>query len=198
MNRKSKYIILSAALVTVLAAIVVSLGGRLAPGEEAEETPSPESAAYVTEGTKSEPPTPPSAPESVSAPAAPPSAPEPAESGEPLNDIHAVAVTAGPGGTVEPRGLVSVRDGESVSFSFTPDAGYEVAEVKVDGRTVASPAGYLFSNVHDSHTLYVVFRAAETEPEETDPPEETPEPTDEPEASPKPGDGGEVISGFLG
>lgn len=190
MNRKTKYIILTVSLLTVLAAIMVSLGGRLAREEEAEETPGPEPAEYVADEPKPEPPAPPSAPE----PAAPPSAPVQESTPEPVNDIHAVAVTAGPGGKVEPRGLVSVRDGESVSFTFTPDAGYEVAEVKVDGREVASPAGYLFSNVHDSHTLYVVFRAAETEPEENAPPEETPAPEDTPE----PEDSGEVISGFLG
>lgn len=177
MNRKSKYIALTVALLTVLAAIVVTLGGRLGGEDEAEadlaETPEPENTGYVIEPEPSVyAPAPPSAPESggaLSAPSAPgpEGTPEPAEVG----NTHAVVVTAGPGGTVEPRGIVAVGDGGSVSFTFTPDAGFEVSEVKVDGRAYESPEGFSFSNVHASHTLYVVFRETVTEPE----PEETPE-----------------------
>lgn len=177
MNRKTKYIILTVALLTVLAAIVVTLGGRLGGEEEAEavDTPEPESAGYVTEPEPALPaPEPPSAQESVGSLSAP-SAPGPEGTPEPVEvaNTHAVVVTAGPGGSVNPRGIVAVEDGGSLSFSFTPDAGFEVAEVKVDGRAIESPAGYAFSNVHASHTLYVVFREIEAGPEET--PEQEPE-----------------------
>lgn len=176
MNRKSKYIALTVALLTVLAAIVVTLGGRLGGEEEAEaadRTPEPENTGYVTEPEPLLPaPSPPSAPEAGGALDAP-SAPGPEGTPEPVEiaNTHAVVVTAGPGGTVEPRGIVAVEDGGSLSFTFTPDAGFEVSEVKVDGRTYDSPEGFSFSNVHASHTLYVVFREVGAEPE----PEATPE-----------------------
>lgn len=177
MNRKTKYIILTVGLLTVLAAIVVTLGGRLGGEDEAEavETPEPESAGYVTgpepDVTAPAPPSPPEAGGALSAPSAPgpEGTPEPVEVG----NTHAVVVTAGPGGSVEPRGIVAVEDGGSLSFTFTPDEGFEVSEVKVDGRAYESPEGYSFSNVHASHTLYVVFRAVEAEPEPE--PEETPD-----------------------
>lgn len=171
MNRRTKYIILSVGLLTVLAAIVVTLGGRLGGEDEAEasQTPEPEGAGYVAAPEpETRPPAPPSAPEAGGSLAAP-SAPGPEGTPEPVEvgSTHAVVVTAGPGGTVEPRGIVAVADGGSVSFSFTPDAGFEVSEVKVDGRAYDSPEGFSFSNVHASHTLYVVFRAVKAEPEET-------------------------------
>lgn len=183
MNRRSKYIALTVALLTVLAAIMVTLGGRLGGEDEAgdglAQTPEPENTAYVTAPEPEAPaPSPPTAPESgggISAPSAPSpeGTPEPVE----ISNTHAVVVTAGPGGTVEPRGIVSVADGGSLDFSFTPDAGFEISEVKVDGRAVSSPEGppkgFTFINVHESHTLYVVFREIEAEPEPE--PEATPE-----------------------
>lgn len=175
MNRKSKYIALTVALLTVLAAIVVTLGGRLGGAEENEagadlaETAEPENTGYVMEPEPSvSAPAPPSAPEAGGALAAP-SAPGPEGTPEPVEvgNTHAVVVTAGPGGTVEPRGIVAVGDGGSLSFTFTPDTGFEVSEVKADGRAYESPEGFSFVNVHESHTLYVVFREIVTEPEET-------------------------------
>ncbi len=185
MNRKTKYIMLTVALLTVLAAIVVTLGGRLGGEDEAEAsasedvTPEPENTGYVVEPEPEAPaPSPPSAPEAGGSLSAP-SAPGPEGTPEPVQaaNTHAVVVTAGPGGAVEPRGIVAVEDGGSLDFSFTPDAGFEISEVKVDGRAVSSPEGppkgFTFINVRESHTVYVVFREIEAEPEPE--PEETPE-----------------------
>lgn len=180
MNRKIKYMLLAVSLLTVLAAILVSMQGRLSDGG-AEPTPEPTPSVEPTPT-----PVPPVPPEDVTAPEPPsiepPETMEPEETPEP--ETYAIVVTAGPNGEVSPRGLVSVKDGGSVSFTFTPDAGYEVAEVKVDGQDVVSPAGYVFAGVHESHTLYVIFR------EKPGVPEETPEPEDgeEPEETPPPGE----------
>ena len=58
MNQKAKYAILTVALLTVLAAILVSLGGRLAPNGGSQETAEP-----VQTSTPTPEPIPPSAPE---------------------------------------------------------------------------------------------------------------------------------------
>ena len=195
MNQKAKYAILTVALLTVLAAILVSLGGRLAPNGGSQETAEPVQTSTPTpEPIPPSAPEPPAAPEGTGAPVTPPSAPVPEST--PAPESHAIVVTAGPGGTVEPRGLVSVSDGGSVSFTFTPDEGFEVAEVKVDGQAVSSPAGYVFSSVHESHALYVIFREISGEPEAApEPAPETPEPEATPEADTGPE--GDVTHGFF-
>lgn len=204
MNRKVKYILLTVSLLTVLTAIMVTLKGRLEHGAAAVETPDPEPVTVSVP----EPPAPPAPPESLSEPVSPPEPPEPETSARPEAETHAIVVTSGPGGTVEPRGLVSVNAGESVSFSFTPDRGRQVSEVKVDGQSVDAAAGYVFSDVRESHTLYVIFReiySAPAEPPEPEPepePEPDPQPDPDPETTPAPvdnpeNDGGGITEGFF-
>lgn len=89
----------------------------------------------------------------------------------PTPTSHTISVTAGKGGSVSPKGQVSVSDGESQTFTITPDEGYEIREVKVDGVNVGAVESYIFTNVTGDHTIYAVFRIK---------PEESPEPTEEP------------------
>lgn len=75
---------------------------------------------------------------------------------------HAITATAGEGGTISPNGTVNVIDGESAAFTFTPDEGYKVSEVLVDGQAVEATDSYTFTNVTENHTIEVTF-------EKTDP-----------------------------
>jgi serine/threonine-protein kinase len=102
--------------------------------------------------------------------------------GEEPAEEFTIAVTVGKGGSVSPRGRVTVQAGGRQTFLITPDEGYEVREIKVDGIGVEAAEAYTFDNVADNHTLYVVFQASEETPEPT--PEPTSEPT--PENSPEP------------
>lgn len=62
-------------------------------------------------------------------------------------------------GRVSPEGAVQVAEGASPTFYFHPDAGWAVAELEVDGRTVAWTAGsYAFSDMRADHTLAVTFK----------------------------------------
>ena len=88
---------------------------------------------------------------------------------------HTISVTAGKGGAVSPKGQVSVTDGESMTFTITPDEGYEIREVKVDGTSVGAVESYTFTNVTGDHTIYAVFQV-KTEPTPTPTPAETPTP----------------------
>ena len=83
---------------------------------------------------------------------------------------YTVSVTAGKGGSVSPRGQVTVPEGEKAEFVIVPDEGYVIREVKIDGQDMGPVERYMFEDVTADHTLYVVFQLA---PEETDPPEET-------------------------
>jgi hypothetical protein len=62
-------------------------------------------------------------------------------------------------GDVTPGGEQTVSGGRDKAFTFAPDAGYHVEQVKVDGAVVTPTptAGYTFTAVCDDHTLSVAF-----------------------------------------
>jgi hypothetical protein len=45
---------------------------------------------------------------------------------------HTITASAGPGGSISPSGAVSVEDGETQYFWFTPDPGYRVVSILYD------------------------------------------------------------------
>ena len=85
---------------------------------------------------------------------------------------HKVFISAGNGGTASPTGNVEVEDWGSLTMNFTPNEGYEIASVSVDGEDQGSIESYTLSYVKDDHTVIVTF---EKKPEPTP----TPTPTDE-------------------
>jgi len=70
---------------------------------------------------------------------------------------YMITAAAGPGGSIFPQGDVAVEQGRTVSFAFTPNPGYGVAEVLVDGEADALTTSYTFSNVSRNHTIEVNF-----------------------------------------
>ena len=70
---------------------------------------------------------------------------------------YTITATAGVGGSIAPQGNVQVDQGSDITFTITPDAGYSVAEVIVDGAASAITTTYTFSNVGSNHTLEVNF-----------------------------------------
>ena len=46
---------------------------------------------------------------------------------------YTITASAGANGTISPSGAVTVSYGASQSFTITPNSGYHVADVKVDG-----------------------------------------------------------------
>ena len=76
----------------------------------------------------------------------------------PPHDEYIIKATAGDNGTIAPSGDVKVNKGENKTFTFTPNAGYEVKEVKVDGVSQGVIYGYTFKNVDADHTIHVEFK----------------------------------------
>ena len=68
-----------------------------------------------------------------------------------------INATAGAGGTISPLGLVSVPLGGSQFFAITPNTGYHVANVKVDGNTTGAISNYTFTNINTNHTIAASF-----------------------------------------
>jgi hypothetical protein len=71
---------------------------------------------------------------------------------------YQLTATAGLYGSVTPAGPLDVVYGASQRYLFTPDSGYHVDKVMVDGSSVDSLEGYTFSAVAANHSLGVTFR----------------------------------------
>ena len=74
-------------------------------------------------------------------------------------NTYTITASAGEGGSITPRGTVTVNHGASQSFTITPDEGYEVADVKVDGVSRGAVTTYNFSDVTANHTISATFAA---------------------------------------
>ena len=77
---------------------------------------------------------------------------------------YTIRATAGLNGSITPSGWSSVREGMDQTFTITPDKGYVVAKVLVDGRNVGAVKSYTFKNVTKEHTIEVTFRKAGSSP----------------------------------
>ncbi len=70
-----------------------------------------------------------------------------------------ITASAGTGGSISPSGAVSIGYGASKTFTITPNSGYRVAGVLVDGISVGAVTTYTFSNVTANHTIAASFTA---------------------------------------
>ena len=78
---------------------------------------------------------------------------------------HTIRAISGLNGSISPSGWTSVRHGWEQTFAITPDKGYAVAKVLVDGKSVGSVKSYTFKNVTKDHTIEVVFMKANGNPQ---------------------------------
>jgi hypothetical protein len=79
-------------------------------------------------------------------------------SAEVIREVKArIVASAGPNGTVDPSGTVLVSRDATPSFTFTPEPGYHIATVTVDGSPAAPSSPYTFAPVTMNHTLAVTF-----------------------------------------
>ena len=69
------------------------------------------------------------------------------------------AITAGAGsnGTITPSGSTSVNTGADQVYTITPNCGYAISDVLVDGVSQGAIATYTFTNVTASHTITATF-----------------------------------------
>ena len=76
----------------------------------------------------------------------------------PLN-YFTITATAGSNGAISPSGSLQATQAANVTYAFTPDSGYRVASVTVDGDAVAVAPSYTFTDVQATHTISVAFEA---------------------------------------
>ncbi len=70
---------------------------------------------------------------------------------------YTITASAGEGGAISPSGGVRVIRGGGQAFAITPDGGYEIADVLVDGESIGAVNSYTFENVRANHTIEAVF-----------------------------------------
>jgi hypothetical protein len=74
-------------------------------------------------------------------------------------NAYTITSSAGPNGAISPSGAVNANDGDTPTFNITPNVGYHIADVLVDGGSVGAVLTYTFASVHTDHTISATFAA---------------------------------------
>ncbi len=81
-----------------------------------------------------------------------------------VSDVVATSITtpiifasAGTGGSINPNGAVGVTYGSDQSFTITPNTGFYIADVSVDGSSVGPVNTYTFNDVQVDNTINASF-----------------------------------------
>ena len=72
-------------------------------------------------------------------------------------EVATIDATAGEHGTIDPSGEVAVPKGENQTFKITPNEGYHINDVLVDGKSVGAVTEYKFENVTEAHKIHATF-----------------------------------------
>jgi len=68
-----------------------------------------------------------------------------------------VSAIASKGGSISPMGSLNVEYSSSLTFIITPDKGYKISDVKVDGKSVGAVPTYTLQNITSDHTIEAIF-----------------------------------------
>ena len=71
---------------------------------------------------------------------------------------YTINASAGSGGSISPSGNTSVNHGANQSYVISPNNGFTIADVIVDGVSQGATGPYIFSNVTSNHTISAVFK----------------------------------------
>lgn len=80
-----------------------------------------------------------------------------------VDEVRVITATADEHGKIAPAaGTITVPKGKSETFTITPDSGYRIKDVLVDGKSVGAVSTYTFENVVDNHTIHATFARKHT------------------------------------
>jgi len=74
-------------------------------------------------------------------------------------ECFSLVPSSGINGSISPSSTKVLSSGMNQTFSILPDAGFEIADVMVDGVSVGTVETYTFSNVTASHSISVSFES---------------------------------------
>jgi hypothetical protein len=72
-------------------------------------------------------------------------------------NTYIIIAAAGFHGKISPFGVVLLNYDKSKTFTITPDKGYHVLNVYVDGKSVGAVTSYTFTHVTDCHIIFATF-----------------------------------------
>jgi hypothetical protein len=72
-------------------------------------------------------------------------------------NTHAITASARQHGAISPTGIISVNHGSSLTFTISPDTGYFIADVTIDGVSVGAVNSYRFENIVRDQTITADF-----------------------------------------
>jgi len=70
---------------------------------------------------------------------------------------YTLTATQSSNGTISPSGVTTKNYGESQAYTITPNTGYYVSAITVDGSGVGTSSPYTFSNIIANHTITATF-----------------------------------------
>ena len=73
-----------------------------------------------------------------------------------------ISASAGTGGWIYPTGTVNAEQAENRTFTITPDSGYAISNVTVDGSPQGAISSYTFTNLTANHTISATFTSTAT------------------------------------
>lgn len=72
-------------------------------------------------------------------------------------NTYTVDVTFNGNGTVTPNGTDTLNCGDNATYTITPDAGYEIVSVEVNGQNMGVQNTYSINDIHTNYTIHVEF-----------------------------------------
>ena len=70
---------------------------------------------------------------------------------------YTIKALAGANGKINPSGEIKATEGKQLLFIFTPDSGYKVNDVKVDGASLGAVLEYTYDSVNADSEIEVTF-----------------------------------------
>ena len=75
------------------------------------------------------------------------------------SDTYSIKSSTGANGTISPLGIVTKDAGSSQTYTITPNAGYRIASVKVNGFNRGAISTFTFSDINRNNTISATFLA---------------------------------------
>jgi hypothetical protein len=72
-------------------------------------------------------------------------------------NTYTITANAGQNGTISPLGVININYGQDTTFAITPNIGYHVSDVLVDGNLVGPVSSYTFTDVVSNHSISAGF-----------------------------------------
>ncbi len=73
-----------------------------------------------------------------------------------------ITAAAGTNGSIDPTGVAAVTNGSNKTYTITPNAGYQVDTVTVNGISIGAVTTYTFTNVTTNQTIAATFKTSTT------------------------------------